>query len=107
MANFIFRPGPVAIISPSIKASAIIFSTVDSIIGVKAANNDAAEARVIADETEAPDGNAPAAAGGGGGGGGGGFPPPAGSGGFIGDIAGVIAGVAKLEGGIEAASDGA
>ena len=80
--------------------------TFSSIIGPKAANDAAADASVIADETEAPLGNPPAA-GGGGGGGGGGFPPPAGSGGFIGDIAGVIAGVAKLEGGIEAARDGA
>ncbi len=99
MANFIFRPAPVAIISSSINESAIIFLTVSSIIGLKDANADAADAIVAAVLSEGPDGNAPS--GGGGGGGGGGFAAVGGAGGFTGVIAGVIAGVAKLEGGID------
>ena len=95
MANVLFRPCVFDIISLSENTSAIISFTLSSIIGPKAANDAAADASVIADETEAPDGNAP---GGGGGGGGGGF-AAAGGGGF----AGVIAGVARADGGIEGA----
>jgi hypothetical protein len=102
LANVEFRPGPVAIISPSINASAIILFTVSSIIGLNAASADAADARVIAAAAEAPVGNAPGGGGGGGGGGrgGGGLP---GCGGAGGGFDGVIAGVTKLDGGNEGA----
>ena len=103
--NVLFLPGPVAMISSSANRSAIISFTLSSIIGIKAANDDAADARVIADETEAPDGNAPVAGGGGGGGGGGGF--PAAGVGFTGVIAGVGAAVTNVDGGIDGATDGA
>ncbi len=98
LANVEFRPGPVDIISPSINVSPIISFTFSSIIGPKAANDAAADASVDAALSEGADGNTPG--GGGGGGGGGGLP---GCGGGGGGFAGVIAGVARAEGGIEGA----